>query len=191
MPGEAIYVESIPLRLSLPSEIFLLFCLVIPMSIFWIAVVSIHVLAAITWIGGMAFLSFVMAPLLRKSATPAESTAFFRTSARRFRLVVWGAIGLLLATGPVLLLQRNVDPTNPAGWPQPVAMKLGLVACLLFFTFLHDLYLGPMFGRISAMPPTSRTAWQQAILQAGRWLPRLSLLIAATVVVAAVVLARS
>ncbi|MGQ0665674.1 MAG: hypothetical protein ACT4O4_01445, partial [Nitrospiraceae bacterium] len=76
-------------------------------------------------------------------------------------------------------------------WSQIVSLKLGLVALLLTLTFLHDLVLGPGVSQVSAIPAASRTAWQQTMVQNARWLPRLSLLIALGVVLAAVALARS
>ena len=155
------------------------------------ALVVLHILAAVSWIGGMIFLSMVLAPLVRSRKAAPEFMALFRSAALRFRIVVWLAMGVLLTTGPILLAQRGMQLTNPASWSQIVSLKLGLVALLLTLTFLHDLVLGPRVSRVSAIPAASRTAGQQTILYIARWLPRLSLLIALAVVLAAVALARS
>lgn len=137
------------------------------------------------------FLSLVLAPLVRSRQAVPECMALFRSAALRFRIVVWLAMGVLLTTGPVLLSQRGMDPTNPASWSRIVIVKLGLVALLLSLSFLHDLVLGPRVNQVSATPASSRTAWQKTIMQTTRWLPRISLLIALAVVLAAVELARS
>ncbi|MBH0196182.1 MAG: hypothetical protein HP494_11445 [Nitrospira sp.] len=80
---------------------------------------------------------------------------------------------------------------NPATWPGILTLKFGLVAVLLLLTFSHDLVLGPKVSQTRAIPVSSRTAWEQTIVQTARWVPRLSLLLALAVVVAASVLARS
>lgn len=139
----------------------------------------------------MVFLSLVLAPLVRSRNSTSEIVALFRAAALRFRLVVWGAMAVLLATGPLLLSQRQIAFTNPAAWPEILVVKLGLVAGLLLSTFLHDLFLGPKISRIAAIPESRRTAWERALVKTARWLPRLSLLIAVAVIVVAVMLARS
>lgn len=161
------------------------------MSPLWILAISLHILAAVAWIGGMVFLSFVLAPLVRSRNSTSEIVALFRSAALRFRLVVWGAMAVLLTTGPVLLSQRQIAITNPAAWPDILVVKLGLVAGLLLSTFLHDLFLGPKISQISAIPESRRTAWELTLVKTARWLPRLSLLIAVAVIVAAVMLART
>ena len=52
------------------------------MTLFWPSIVAIHLLAAVTWIGGMVFLSSVLSPLLRSENVTA---ALFRSVAKRFR----------------------------------------------------------------------------------------------------------
>jgi copper resistance protein D len=157
----------------------------------WFAVISLHIIAATAWIGGMLFLSLILAPLVRSRTATGESVALFRAAARRFRLVVWVAMATLLTTGPLLLLQRNVGWTDPSAWPQIVAVKLALVAVLLVLTLSHDLLLGPKVSQLGAIPDDARTAWEKMVIRTARWLPRLSLFLALAVVVAAVIVART
>lgn len=153
--------------------------------------IVLHVFAAVTWIGGMVFLSLVLAPLVRSRQAAPEFMALFRSAALKFRLVAWLAIGVLLTTGPILLAQRGMPLTNPSAWTPLVHVKLGLVTLLLVLTFLHDLVLGPRVSHASAIPESSRTPWQQTVVRTSRWLPRLALFVSLVVLVAAVVLARS
>lgn len=139
----------------------------------------------------MVFLSLVLAPLVRSRNSTTEIVALFRSAALRFRLVVWGAMAVLLATGPVLLSQRQIAISNPAAWPEVLVVKLGLVAGLLLSTFLHDLFLGPRVSRIAAISESTRTAWEQTLVKTARWLPRLFIFIAMAVIVVAVMLART
>src|SRR5512147_2023781 len=153
--------------------------------------VALHVLAAVTWVGGMIFLSLVLAPLVRSRKAAPEFMALFRSAALRFRPLVWIAMVILVSTGPMLLARRGIHVTDPASWPGIVTVKLALVSLLLFLTLLHDLLLGPRVSRVSAIPESQRTSGEQMVFQTARWLPRVSLLLALGVVIAAAVLARS
>lgn len=153
--------------------------------------VALHVLAAVTWVGGMIFLSLVLAPLVRSRKAAPEFMALFRSAALRFRPLVWIAMVILVSTGPMLLSRRGIHVTDPASWPGIVTVKLVLVSLLLFLTLLHDLLLGPRVSRVSAIPESQRTSGEQMVFKTARWLPRVSLLLALGVVIAAAVLARS
>ncbi len=153
--------------------------------------VVLHILAAVSWIGGMIFLSFVLAPLVRGRKAAPEFMALFRSAALRFRPIVWVAMAILLVTGPMLLSHRGLSVMTPTVWPGIVTVKLTLVALLLSFTLLHDLLLGPRVSQVSIIPESQRTTGQHFIFKTARWLPRLSLLIALGVLVAGAILARS
>ena len=153
--------------------------------------VILHILAAVSWVGGMIFLSLVLAPLVRSRKAVPEFMALFRSAALRFRPIVWVAIAILVMTGPMLLSLRGVAVASPSSWPGIVIVKLTLVALLLLLTLLHDLVLGPQVSRVSAIPESKRTAGEQVVFKTARWLPRLSLLIALAVVMTAAMLARS
>lgn len=160
------------------------------MSRMYSTLVVLHILAAVTWIGGMTFLSLVLAPLVRGRKAAPEFMALFRSAALRFRPIVWVAIVVLLATGPMLLSLRGIHVTSPASWPGIVTVKLTLVALLVSLTLLHDLLFGPQVSRVSAIPISQRTAGEQVVFKTARWLPRLSLLIGLAVVISAAMLAR-
>jgi uncharacterized membrane protein len=153
--------------------------------------VVLHILAAVTWIGGMIFLSLVLAPLVRGRKAAPEFMALFRSAALRFRPIVWVAIAVLLATGPMLLSLRGIQVSSPTSWTGIVTVKLMLVALLLFLTLLHDLVFGPQVSRVNAIPNSQRTAGERVVFKTARWLPRLSLLIGLAVMIAATMLARS
>jgi len=155
-----------------------------------VLLVWLHVLAAVTWIGGTIFLSAVLVPVLRGEAFALQRSLLFRTTARRFRVVVWGAIAVLLLTGPLLLHQRGIPITDPSGWPTVLAAKLGLVAVLLMLTLIHDLIVGPRVGRILRLPVESRSKMDQVLVLWAPWLARFSLILALVILFAAVALVR-
>ncbi|MDH4081485.1 MAG: hypothetical protein OEU68_16910 [Nitrospira sp.] len=153
--------------------------------------VILHILAAVTWIGGMIFLSLVLAPLVRGRKAVPEFMALFRSAALRFRPIVWVAIAVLLTTGPLLLSQRGIQLSSPASWSGIVTVKLTLVGLLVVLTLLHDLVFGPQVSRVSVISESQRTTGERVVFKSARLLPRLSLLIALAVVIAAAMLARS
>jgi len=155
------------------------------------ALVWIHLIAAVSWIGGMIFLSLVLAPSYRAMASKPDAGALFRATARRFRLIVWGAAAVLLLTGPMLVLSHGWPLFEPARWPSHLGLKLSLVVLLLMMTLAHDLVFGPRVRAILALPSDGRTASDQTILTAATWLPRVALVLSLALLFAAVMLARS
>jgi uncharacterized membrane protein len=151
----------------------------------------LHLVAAVSWIGGMVFLSVVLVPILKREPFASQKTLLFLAMARRFRVVVWGVIAVLLFTGPLLLHQRGIPIADPSRWPTTLAVKLGLVTILLLLTLAHDLIIGPRVGRIVQLPTESRTRFDHALVLWSRWVARFSLLLALAVLFAAVMLARS
>jgi len=139
----------------------------------------------------MIFLSLVLAPLVRGRKAVPEFMALFRSAALRFRPIVWVAIAVLLTTGPLLLSQRGIQLSSPASWSGIVTVKLTLVGLLVVLTLLHDLVFGPQVSRVSVIPESQRTTGERVVFKSARLLPRLSLLIALAVVIAAAMLARS
>jgi uncharacterized membrane protein len=156
-----------------------------------VLLIWLHMLAAVSWIGGTIFLSVVLMPMLRHEPFVSQKAVLIRTTALRFRVVVWGAIAVLLLTGPPLLHQRGIPIADPAGWPMALSVKLGLVAILLLFTVTHDLIIGPRVGRILQIPTESRTSSDHAMVAWSPWIARCSLVLTLAVLFAAVVLVRS
>jgi copper resistance protein D len=156
-----------------------------------VLLVWLHLLAAIAWVGGMLFLSVVLVPVLKHEPFMSQRAVLFRTIAWRFRAVVWGAIAVLLLTGPLLLRDRGIPIADPSGWPGILATKLGLVAILLILTLIHDLILGPRIARILQIPSESRTRRDHTLVVWSPWVARISLVLALAILFAAVMLART
>ena len=151
----------------------------------------LHLLAAVAWIGGMLFLSVVLVPVLRRERFASQKALLFRTTARRFRAVVWGAIAVLLFTGPLLLHQKGIPIVDPSGWPPVLTVKLGLVTILLFLTLTHDLIIGPLVGRIIQLTAESRTRFEQTLVLWSPWVARFSLFLALAILFATVMFVRT
>jgi uncharacterized membrane protein len=156
-----------------------------------IVLVWLHLLAAVVWIGGMVFLSLVLVPTLKQEPFAAQRGLLIKTAAGRFRALVWGSVLVLLATGPLLALNRGLPLADPSGWPWIFSVKVALVILLLALTAAHDFWLGPRLSAILQTPGASRSDLERRLFTWASWLPRLSLLIALAVLASAAVLARS
>lgn len=155
------------------------------------ALVWIHLLAAVVWVGGMVFLSVVLVPVLKRDGDFARHVALFRTVAYRFRAVVWGAMGILVATGSVMAMGRSIPLTEPWQWPTIFVTKISMVSFLFTLTLLHDLVVGPQVRRILGTAEADRSSRDRMLVRYSALVPRLSLLVALLVLLLAVVLART
>jgi uncharacterized membrane protein len=113
-----------------------------------------------TWIGGMAFMVFVLMPTLRKSVAPEERTRLLRGTALRFRSLGWFALGTMVLTGIGNLWFRDISPAEfVAGkafrmgdWGRTLAEKLAVVAVILVASATHDFWIGPRTLRLAESP---------------------------------------
>ncbi|MEX1183251.1 MAG: DUF4149 domain-containing protein [Gemmatimonadota bacterium] len=155
--------------------------------------VTIHVLAALLWLGGMFFLAAVGAPVLRKVEPPALRAALFRQLGEQFRRVGWIAIAVLLVTGTMNVWFRGYLSTAVLGsggfWGSrygvALAWKLAAVTAMLVVQGIHDFIVGPAASRIDPASPAMKKTRRRAAV-----LARLSAGLGIIVVIAAVRLAR-
>jgi uncharacterized membrane protein len=92
-------------------------------------VLFLHLLSAITWVGGN-ILFFAVAPRLRTD--PEGGPAALRVLGRTFRVLSWTAMAILLTTGAYFFGQ---------GWDYrawPLSLKLVIVGVVLLLKVLHD-----------------------------------------------------
>ena len=153
--------------------------------------VTIHVMAALLWLGGMFFLAAVGAPVLRKVQPPELRAALFRDLGQQFRTVGWIAIAVLLVTGVLNLHLRRMLPLldERSFWETrfgvTLAWKVGGVAVMLLIQGIHDFHLGPAASRLPPGSPDLPRLRRNAAL-----LARTSAVLGIIVVIAAVRLAR-
>lgn len=134
--------------------------------------VTLHVLAALLWLGGMWFFALVGAPVLRRLEPPALRARIFTELGQAFRGVGWAAIGVLLATGALNLwfagVLRGGRLWSAELWSSPygraLAWKLAAVAVMVALSAVHDFVLGPRASRLepgsaAALRARSRAAW--------------------------------
>jgi copper resistance protein D len=162
------------------------------MSPYFISV-SVHVLAAIFWLGGMFFLAAVGAPVLRQVEPPALRAELFRRLGAGFRTAGWIAIAVLLASGLLNLHMRGVLRADvlfdTAFWATrygtALAWKLGAVAVMITISAVHDFAHGPAASRLAPGSPEALRARRRAAL-----FGRINALVGIVLVLAAIRLAR-
>lgn len=164
------------------------------MSPLYYTSVTIHVLAALLWLGGMFFLGAVGAPVLRQVQPPELRQRLFQELGQRFRAVGWMTIAILVLTGIANLWYRGLlrwDDVwgSAAFWRtslgRALAWKLGAVTAMLVTQAFHDFVLGPAAGRLRAGSPEALKLRRRTAL-----LGRFTAILGVILVIAAVRLAR-
>ncbi len=155
--------------------------------------VTIHVFAALLWLGGMFFLAVVGAPVLRMVEPAALRAQLFASLGRRFRTIGWICIVVLIVTGAGNLYFRGMLTSATLGsrqfWAAPFGFallcKLLAVALMLVVQIIHDFWLGPAASH--ALPGSGEALRMR---RRAALLARVSALLGIIVVIAAVRLAR-
>jgi uncharacterized membrane protein len=115
----------------------------------------VHLLAVVTWVGGMLFIALVLVPTTRRLEDPALRSRLVQDTGRRFRTVGWIALGLIVATG-----LGNLALRPELLWAPRFHAKSGLVVLALLLGALHDFVLGPRAGRPGAATSARvRASW--------------------------------
>ena len=165
------------------------------MMAWYVVAVSLHILAACVWIGGMVFLAAAVLPVLRRPAYQTVAVPLIHAVALQFRWIAWTTLGLLVATGIANLRFRGY------GWAQVrdgsiwrsefghiLGVKLALVAVILAISAWHDLILGPRFTQAALADPGSPLA--RRLRRAAAWVGRLMLVLSVAAVALGVMLVR-
>ncbi len=137
--------------------------------------VWVHILSAMVWVGGMAFLTLVLVPALRKIDNPTLRSEFLKLVARRFRLVAWVSIFLLIGTGITNLMLGEGWPNFQTAYGRLLMIKLIGIGLMGLLTAFHEVTI-PIGLRVSE--------------GVTRWVPRAALVLGLFVILFAVALTR-
>lgn len=146
----------------------------------------LHLLAAVTWIGGNIFLAAV-GPYLR-ALSPSQGSQLLRAMGLRFRDLSWIAVLVLIGTGVsnLAFLKAFANLSAFLTIHPALSWKLGLVALMIVIKILHDFVVGPRaVVATTANPdhPKKPKIWWTAL-----WLGRLNLLLGLLVLYLAILL---
>jgi putative copper export protein len=158
----------------------------------YLLTVTLHLLAALFWLGGMFFLALVAAPVVRQLPV-GQRAELFKQLGVRFRCWGWVAIGVLLVSGAANLHLRGVLNAAVMGsaefWSSPFGRalfwKLGLVTAMIVLSALHDFWLGPAASRL---PAESAQAFR--LRRGSSWIARINAILGIVLLIVAARLAR-
>ena len=119
------------------------------MEIFSLFMLWLHIIAAVTWIGGNLILAMVIVPHFRQNLPPVQRIHLLTQIGKRFEPVVWGCVGVLFFTGIVNIFYA-IDFTSPTAlsgaFMRTLLIKLGLFGVLVLLTALHGMVLAPQLA---------------------------------------------
>jgi uncharacterized membrane protein len=104
----------------------------------WGWVLALHVLCAVIWVGGMFFAYVVLRPSL-SVLEPIQRIALHTQVFRRFFLVVWHVMPLILLSGFAILFGFYGGMANVA-WNVHLMMLLGLIMSAVFLLIVFGPY---------------------------------------------------
>ncbi|MBI3597025.1 MAG: CopD family protein, partial [Nitrospirae bacterium] len=131
----------------------------------------IHLVAAITWIGGMLFHRMVLKPALARVSLPDRQAdppvkgqdvlaGILIRIETRYKTLRWLSLATLLATGIVLLLHEGGSTRLESTWGAWLMLKLLFVLIVIGLTAIHDVGMAPVHPNPAGLPiaPPGRSA---------------------------------
>lgn len=137
---------------------------------------ALHLLGAVAWVGGMAFALLVLRPSLSVLAPP-QRLALHMQVFRRFFLIIWHAMPIMLLTGYAMLF-GVLGGFAFSNWAVHLMHLFGLVMTVVFLV----IFFGPWRDMRRAMTAGNTVAAVQA-------LDRIRLLVTVNLVLGAVTVA--
>lgn len=106
-------------------------------------IIWIHLVAAITLIGGLIYLHLVLRPVLLPHASETESFEILRQTTQRFRTVTWMSLITLILTGAFTMLSEGGSARIETMWGVVLMLKLFLFAVAFVLVLIHDFVIDP------------------------------------------------
>ena len=102
-------------------------------DVFLLLVRWLHLLAAVSWVGGSVFYLLVLRPAVRRSGESGSTLP--AAVAREFRSLVGLCIAVLVLTGAILTFDRLTSPATDAAYVATLAVKVSLA--VVMFVLAH------------------------------------------------------
>ena len=110
----------------------------------------LHLLAAVTWAGGIASISLLVLPAMKRSVKAEDQLAFLNGMHTRLEPFAWFCLAVLIATG---LFQMSVNPHYngfldiSTQWSLAILAKYVLVAAMVVVTAIQTWEVLPAVRR--------------------------------------------
>ncbi len=150
-------------------------------------VMWIHLIAVVTWIGGLLFFPLVLRPALQSLPSDSQKAEILRRVGLRFRTIGWISLITLILTGAFNILTEGGSARIESAWGAVLMLKLFVVAVIVGLTLVRDFILDPY-----ALPAAGKTAAPPVLTGRGplAWLEQAILALSFTVLLIAAYLAR-
>ena len=164
------------------------------MQIIYIISVVIHIMAAVSWIGGALFLAFIIFPSMRSPELKVQRGQIVRLIGKRLRVSGWIAFALLSITGCFNIVFRFGTEAimMKSFWIQGaglmLALKLILFSFIIAISLYHDFVVGPKSTAASKENPGSPKAI--ALRKQAAFHGRINILLGIIVLILAVIIVR-
>ena len=119
-------------------------------------IMGIHLMAAITWIGGLLFLWLVLRPVLSRLPVQAQGQEILHRVEERFKTVRWISLITLVVAGFFNILQEGGAARLETNWGGVLLIKLLFVAIVVGLTWVNDYLIGPNTVGESANPSSKQ-----------------------------------
>ncbi len=106
---------------------------------FPILVLWIHVIAVITWIGGMLFQLLVLGPVFKGMSPASQGLDIQNRVGLRFKTVRWMSLVTLVVTGLLNLLYEGGSTRLASDWGGILMIKLLFVIIVIGLNVVYDL----------------------------------------------------
>jgi putative copper resistance protein D len=154
----------------------------------------IHLLAAITWIGGLAFIAMVLVPTLRRPELRPQALTLLRVSGTKFMRIAYASLVTLVVTGGTNLWLKaggslaGVHALMAGTYGRLLETKVTLVVIVIAVALYHDFVVGPAATRALEADPQGAAAL--ALRRRASWIGRINTLLSLVIMTLALLLVR-
>lgn len=111
----------------------------------------IHLIAAVTLMGGLVFSQFVLNPAAQQDQSDKKSKEVVRLAGRRFRTIAWVCLITLILTGSYQMLNESGSARIETTWGVVLMLKIFLFVIAFGLILIHDFIIDPY------APPLKKT----------------------------------
>ena len=129
-------------------------------------VIWIHLIAVITFMGGLLYHHLVLRPVLQAHSIKEEGHDVLRKVGQRFRTVTWISLITLILTGAFNMLSEGGSARIETEWGVVLMLKLFLFAIAFALVLIHDFVIDPYASssQSSSKTPTALGTIRRAAL---------------------------
>lgn len=137
----------------------------------------LHLMATVAWIGGMLINFLVYIPAIGRVLEPPVAGRLMGSVMKRFRLLVYVAMGILLLSGSLMgIMHSRAASAVPSGGSYVVLLflKILIFTIMVLLAIYAFEILAPKVARIAASGPSSKLSryqkFQKVLAMAGFFL---------------------